>query len=54
MINSNFKPTPIDSVLEIKSSGVNINIHKDLLLEQGKSIAELLYEEKKEQQKNQK
>lgn len=51
MTNNNFNPDIyVDSVLFIKASGsINDEIINDLLLEQGKSIAELLndQEEKK-------
>jgi hypothetical protein len=49
MINSNF--TPINSILEIKSSG-QLSVAEDLNMEDGKTIAELLYEEKKDTQKD--
>lgn len=38
----------VDSVLEVKASGLDNDVSNDLNLPQGKSIAELLYDQKKE------
>jgi len=46
MINS--KPVLVDTILEIKAVG-SLNSSQDLLLEDGKSIQELLNEQKKEE-----
>ena len=46
----------VDSILNVKASGNAANAHDDLLLPEGKSIAQLLYEEenkdKQESQEN--
>jgi hypothetical protein len=54
MIDNNFEPdTVADSVLFVKASGsINDDIINDLLLENGKSIAELLNDQKKDQHEN--
>jgi hypothetical protein len=39
----------VDSILEVKASGLDNNVTNDLNLPQGKSIAELLYDQKKEE-----
>lgn len=41
----------VDSVLEVKASGIDIS--QDLLLEEGKSIAQLLYDQEKPENPNQ-
>lgn len=43
---------PIDSILTVKASGVDINVDNDLSMPIGKSIAELLYEEEENNQKD--
>lgn len=43
-------PTNMNSILDIQASG-SIDIHTDLLLDDGKSIAQLLYDQKKDQEK---
>jgi hypothetical protein len=50
MIDHNFEPdTVADSVLFVKASGsINDDIINDLLLDNGKSIAELLHDQKKD------
>lgn len=40
----------VDSELVVKASG-NINIEKDLQLPEGKSIAQLLYDQEKSEEK---
>lgn len=52
MINQNFNPdTNANSTLFIKASGsINDEIIQDLLLENGKSIAELLHDKEKNDQ----
>jgi len=45
MSNPNEIPISIDSILEIKASG-SLDISDDLNMPEGKSIAELLHEEK--------
>lgn len=51
MKDSHFDPDIVaDSVLFVKASGsINDDIINDLLLDNGKSIAELLHEQKKDQ-----
>ncbi len=39
----------VDSILEVKASGLDNDVAHDLSLPQGKSIAELLYDQKKEE-----
>ena len=41
----------VDSILEVKASGLDNDVSRDLNLPQGKSIAELLYDQKKEDTK---
>jgi hypothetical protein len=41
----------VDSVLEVKASGLDNDISSEINLPQGKSIAELLYDQKKEESK---
>jgi hypothetical protein len=45
---NNFDLNIVDSILEIKASG-NLNITEDLQKPEGKSIAQLIYEQKKEE-----
>lgn len=54
MIDNNFEPNIIaNSTLSVKASGsISNDIINDLLLENGKSIAELLYEQKKDDKAN--
>ncbi len=52
MINSN-KSHPVDSVLTVKASGSDCGVEQDLSMPIGKSIAELLYDEENNQQKDQ-
>jgi len=40
----------IDSILTVKASGLEQEVSEDLLLPQGKSIAELLHDQKEENQ----
>jgi hypothetical protein len=40
----------VDSILEVKASGLDRDVIHDLDMPQGKSIAELLYEQKKDPQ----
>lgn len=47
---NNFRP--VDSVLVVKSSGVDTSVANDLSMPQGKSIAELLYEETNKNQES--
>lgn len=49
MINPNFNPdTNADSILFVKASGsINDEVIQDLLLENGKNIAELLDDQEK-------
>jgi hypothetical protein len=50
-LNSPNSPTITDSVLSVKASGsINDEIINDLLLDNGKSIAELLNDQKKSDQ----
>jgi hypothetical protein len=35
----------VDSILTVKASGTDLNIDQDLSLPQGKSIAQLLYDQ---------
>lgn len=39
----------VDSILEIKASGVDLNIEQDLSLPEGKSIAQLLYDQENQE-----
>ena len=49
MNNSEFNI--INSILDVKASGSNINIENDLALEEGKSIAQLLYDQENNKKK---
>lgn len=42
--------TIVDSILEVKASGIDLNIQHDLSLSEGKSIAQLLYDQEKTNQ----
>lgn len=44
------KSHAVDSILTIKASGLDLNVEHDLSMPIGKSIAELLYDEKNNQQ----
>lgn len=46
MSNENNNPIVIGSILEVKASGVDVS--NDLLLQEGKSIAELLHDQTEE------
>lgn len=39
----------VDSILEIKASGIDLNIEQDLSLPEGKSIAQLLYDQENQE-----
>jgi hypothetical protein len=47
MTNSDFNI--IDSILEVKASGVDLHIEQDLSLPEGKSIAQLLYDQENQE-----
>jgi hypothetical protein len=47
-MKNNQEPTPVDSILTTKASGC-LDVQKDLNMHDGKSIAQLLYEEEKRQ-----
>lgn len=50
MTNSDKNITITDSILIVKASGIDDTILNDLSMPNGKSIAELLYEEKTQQE----
>lgn len=39
----------VDSILTVRASGTDLNIEQDLSLPQGKSIAQLLYDQENHQ-----